>query len=101
MSDTQTLIADVCDQIKDMLLDKNRKYGDSAIYPVRIFSQASNIEQINVRIDDKLSRIMSAQDDDTEDAETDLIGYLVLKKVCKIKNNWRESVGKGSDNDNG
>lgn len=99
--DTQNLIIAECDRIKEMLIDKNRKYGDSAIYPARIFSQASNIEQINVRIDDKLSRIMSAQDDDTEDAETDLIGYLVLKKVCKIKNNWRESVGKGSDNDNG
>lgn len=101
MGDTQTMIADVCDQIKEMLIDKNRKYGDSAVYPVRIFSQADNIEQINVRIDDKLSRIMSAQDDDTEDAELDLIGYLVLKRVAKINNNWRESVGKGSDNDNG
>lgn len=86
MSETQKLIAAECDRIKEMLLDKNRKYGDSAVYPVRIFSKADNIEQINVRIDDKLSRIMSAQDDEDEDVEDDLIGYLVLKKVCRIKN---------------
>lgn len=86
MSETQTLIAAECDRIKEMLLAKNRKYGDSAVYPVRIFSKADNIEQINVRIDDKLSRIMSAQDDEDEDVEDDLIGYLVLKKVCRIKN---------------
>lgn len=99
MTDTQELIISECDRIKEILLEKNRKYGDSAIYPVRIFSQASNIEQINVRIDDKISRIMSAQDDEDEDVETDLIGYLLLKRVCKIKNaGGRESVGKVSDN---
>ena len=80
---TQSEIVKVCDSIKEKLLEKNRKYGDSAIHPKRIFSSASPIEQINVRIDDKLSRIQSAQDDDTEDAEFDLIGYLVLKAAAK------------------
>ena len=72
-----------CKTIEDLLLDKNRKYGDSAINPIRTFSKASNIEQINVRIDDKISRIASSQDDDTEDAELDLIGYLILKRIAK------------------
>ena len=82
MSDTQELIARECDRLKEMLLDKNRRYGDSAINPRRIFSKASPLEQINVRIDDKLSRIASGQSDDTEDAEFDLIGYLILKRVA-------------------
>ena len=83
LSGTQKRITEICDEIKNILLEKNRKYGDSAINPKRVFSKASPTEQINVRLDDKLSRIMSAQDDDTEDAELDLIGYLILKRVAK------------------
>lgn len=79
---TADLIEQECFDIRDLLLDKNRKYGDSALNPLRIFARADAIEQINVRIDDKLSRIKSAQDDDTEDAEMDLIGYLILKRVA-------------------
>lgn len=83
LSKSQLLIANTCDEIKEMLLEKNRKYGDSALNPQRIFSKANPIEQINVRIDDKLSRIKSAQTDEDEDVESDLLGYLILKKVAK------------------
>lgn len=83
--DTQDLIREECDIIKYVLVEKNRKYGDSAIHPVRIFSRADALAQIDVRMDDKLSRIRSAQDDDTEDPELDLIGYLILKRVAKRK----------------
>jgi len=81
--DTQHEIIQECNTIAEMLCDKNRKYGDSALNPVRVFSKCSAIEQINVRIDDKLSRLRSAQDDDAEDAEMDLIGYLILKRIAK------------------
>lgn len=79
----QRLIASVCDEVRDMLLQKNRQYGNSALEPLRIFSKTSTFEQLNVRIDDKLSRIASAQEDDQEDAELDLIGYLLLKRVYR------------------
>ncbi len=82
LTDTATAIANECDAIKAMLLDKNRKYGNSALNPVRIFSKANPLEQINVRADDKLSRIQSGQLDDDEDPERDLIGYLILKRVA-------------------
>lgn len=78
---TTDLIIQECDKIKAMLLEKNRKYGNSAINPKRIFSKADDVEQINVRIDDKLSRIESGQVDEDEDVELDLIGYLILKRV--------------------
>ena len=76
-------IAEVCDDIKELLILKNQKYGDSAMAPVRIFSKASPVDQILVRIDDKLSRIskgagLLASDEDVVD---DLIGYLVLLKI--------------------
>jgi len=81
-TDTQQLISRACDEIKEILLTKNRKYGDSAIHPKRIFSKASAIEQINVRIDDKLSRLESSQTDEDEDVELDLIRYLILKRIA-------------------
>lgn len=82
LTPSQQAIVQICDEIKDMLLDKNRKYGDSAINPVRIFSKADAIEQIHVRIDDKLSRVLHRQDDDDEDVDLDLIGYFILKRAC-------------------
>ena len=82
--DTQTHISIICDSIKTLLIEKNRKYGDSALNPSRIFSKANAVEQILVRIDDKISRIsqgagLLAND---EDVVMDLIGYLVLLKIA-------------------
>ena len=71
-----------CNLIRNILIEKNRKYGDAALNPEQVFSSADPIELINIRIDDKLSRIKNAQDDDTEDAELDLIGYLILKRIA-------------------
>ena len=67
--------------VAELLIEKNKKYGNSAIQPKRIFSKADPIEQINVRIDDKISRIANQQTNEDEDVELDLIGYLVLKRV--------------------
>lgn len=86
-SGTQDIIRDVCDNMRDFLLDKNAQYGDSAIDPVRIFSKASPIEQLLVRIDDKLSRIEKGDDriESDDDVIDDLIGYFILLKVAKRK----------------
>jgi hypothetical protein len=69
----------VLKDIKDMLMEKNQKYGNSALDPVRIFSKSDADEQIRVRIDDKLSRIRNGADN--EDPIKDLMGYLVLLKI--------------------
>ena len=37
LTDTQTRIKEVCDDVKELLLYKNSKYGDSAISPVKNF----------------------------------------------------------------
>ena len=80
---TQDKITQHCDAIKEMLLAKNRKYGDSALNPVRVFSKADAAEQIKVRLDDKLSRLRSSQADEDEDVIADLIGYLILLRIAK------------------
>ena len=71
----------VLDEIREMLERKNAAYGDSALNPVRIFSKADTLEQLRVRMDDKLSRLARGFDDG-EDVINDLIGYLVLYKVA-------------------
>lgn len=84
---TADMIKEECALIRDLLLDKNRKYGDSAVNPARIFSKASAQEQILVRIDDKINRIKNRQNDEDEDVILDLIGYLILYRVAlKMEN---------------
>ena len=82
---TQADIVATCDSIRELLLEKNRKYGDSALYPVRIFSKSDSLEQIRVRMDDKLSRLRNAQTDEDEDVIADLTGYLILYQVAKMQ----------------
>lgn len=87
--ETNDHITLVCETVKTLLLEKNKKYGDSALSPARIFSKADVVEQLLVRIDDKLSRIQKgaglvASD---EDVIVDLIGYLVLLKIALSRKN--------------
>ena len=84
--ETEDQIDQVVNEIRDMLIDKNRAYGDSALDPVRVFSKASAIEQIYVRIDDKLSRVKRGHEYPGDDTISDLIGYLVLLLIAKEKN---------------
>ena len=84
LTETQSQISAICDDIKELLLYKNRKYGNSALKPVRVFSKSDSVEQILVRIDDKLNRIQQGAGllDEDEDVIIDLIGYLVLLKIA-------------------
>lgn len=75
----------VLGRLRMILLSKNKKYGDSALNPLRIFSKTSPDEQIKVRIDDKLKRIINNNDGDTEDPELDLLGYIVLLRIYKLR----------------
>lgn len=76
-------IQSVCDNLAEFLQDKNDKYGNSALDPEQVFSSAGPIEQIDVRIDDKISRIRRIHPDDQEDAIRDLAGYLILRMVAE------------------
>jgi hypothetical protein len=80
---TQDLISKECDNLKELLLEKNRKYGDAAVNPARFFSKASATEQILVRLDDKLNRWINRQNDEDEDVLLDMLGYLILYRVAQ------------------
>lgn len=82
MTPTQRAIAAECDAVKATLLQKNENYGDSLTNPVRVFSKASPVEQVLVRLDDKLSRIIRGNNAG-EDVEADLLGYLIMLRVAR------------------
>lgn len=83
LNETQQAISEVCDELKQFLIKKNKAYGNSALEPLRILSKSDTEEQLNVRIDDKLSRLMRGQAFDGDNDIDDLIGYLILKKVYR------------------
>lgn len=75
-------VAAVLNNVSELLVAKNASYGDSALNPLQVFAKSDPVEQLHVRIDDKISRIKRGTDYG-EDTITDLIGYLVLLKIAK------------------
>lgn len=88
----------VCDDIAELLISKNKQYGNSALNPVRIFARGlDRTAQMNVRLDDKLSRIqLGDPDTEDEDVERDILGYLVLKAVAVLMDEGNEGILNGT-----
>ena len=83
MKNTKDYILEVSTEVTNLLLEKNDAYGDSALYPVGIFSRGNAVDSLCARIDDKLMRIKSRGiTDATEDTVQDLIGYLIILKIA-------------------
>jgi hypothetical protein len=82
MHSTEADIMEECATLSTFLVGKNLRYGDSALDPLRIFASSDAVEQIKVRIDDKLSRLARGAADD-EDTVLDLLGYLVLLRIAQ------------------
>lgn len=72
---------EITSSISRLLEYKDKKYGQSALKPINIFTGKT---KVGSRIDDKLSRIKNSDDLNKNDI-VDILGYLVL--VCK-ENNW-------------
>ena len=82
--ETEKQIKTVCDNLADFLIVKNRRYGDSVLKPINVFSKNSPRGALMVRLDDKLSRIRNSSELRKNDV-TDTLGYMVL--LC-ILNGW-------------
>lgn len=74
------------EEVAEFLIRKNKSYGNSALNPIRIFSKANPVEQINIRLDDKLSRLLQGEGYPGDDDELDILGYLILKRMAKREN---------------
>jgi hypothetical protein len=93
VEEAQQLIIETVDEIKKMLLEKNRTYKCSIFNPERVFNQSSTIDDmIRLRLDDKIARLKSGltlekdgknimQSESMVDAERDLCGYIILHFV--------------------
>ena len=78
-TDTQERIAEILEAMKDLLLYKNQKYGDSAINPKKIFYKGDSTNSILIRLDDKLGRIISnAEEKPRINDIADILGYCTL-----------------------
>jgi hypothetical protein len=83
INQTQTDIANECGALCALLIEKNRKYGDSALNPVHIFSKDPAHVQLRQQIDHKIARIKRSDESiEDEDVTRDLIGYLVLYRIA-------------------
>lgn len=102
-------IRSVGQEVTDLLVEKNKAYGNSALEPANIFANGSAVENLCSRIDDKLMRIKNKGiSDQTEDTIKDLIGYLILLKIALHESTRQENnpvpndISKGrADNQNG
>lgn len=79
-------------EIRELLVSKNLKYGNSALEPLGVFSKLSAKEGLLVRIDDKLKRIKNGSlEKDDEDVINDLVGYLVLLKIEQKEEKYKRN----------
>jgi hypothetical protein len=83
---TQEKIELLFDNFKEFLKEKNKRYGDSALNPIQIFSKKDVDTQICNRLDDKLSRIRNSITLQKNDI-SDVFGYIAL---LMIQNNWTD-----------
>jgi len=81
--DSQQKIIALCDSMKALLLEKNQRYGDSALSPLGIFSTLNATEGIKVRLDDKLARIKNHPESLRKNDIADIIGYLILLCIAQ------------------
>lgn len=83
-SDSEFQIKEVTNQLQELLIKKNRAYGNSALEPLNVFSKQNAVDSLCARLDDKLSRIKNkGLNDKTEDTLFDLAGYLILLIIAK------------------
>lgn len=88
--ETKRLIAEAGIRLACLLINKNIRYGNSALDPISVFARDLSPEQrMAVRMDDKVNRIvhgLGTDGGDGEDPRVDLAGYLILDVV----RTWRD-----------
>lgn len=95
MSNKEKII-EISDSMKDLLLYKNEKYGDSALSPNNIFYKGDSTNSILIRLDDKIGRIKNNRDSKPRVNDVcDIIGYCIL--LLASMNVTSEDIAKFKD----
>lgn len=82
----QQVIDEVCTDMAAFLKEKNKSYGNSALEPISIMPSTRGIDsltQIDVRINDKLKRLMLGEEFPGDNDYDDLAGYFMLRLAAK------------------
>ena len=75
----QDKIAEITDAMKHLLIEKNKRYGSSALEPQHIFYKGDAQNSILIRLDDKLGRIKANTESTPRVNDVcDIIGYCTL-----------------------
>jgi hypothetical protein len=85
LESTRKRIEQAGTSLTKLVMEKNRLYGDSVFYPLGIFTKHvgaynSAIDNILVRLDDKLGRVGNSPSLRKNDI-ADIVGYLILLSV--------------------
>lgn len=97
MTETQKQIQQVTENFSEFLIEKNKRYGNSALSPIDVFGNhidsdnASALNNMFVRLDDKLSRIKNSETLRKNDI-ADLVGYLLLLCVHQEWNDFSDLI---------
>ncbi len=84
-----------CAELADFLVEKDKSYGSAITEPLNIFAEdMSPIDIVNVRLDDKVKRIMYGNEYPNDDTPKDFIGYYLFKLImldeAKKQKEWYE-----------
>lgn len=72
-------ITELTDAMKHLLIEKNKRYGNSALEPQNIFYKGDAQNSILIRLDDKLGRIKANTESTPRVNDVaDIIGYCTL-----------------------
>ena len=91
LTPAQQKITKTVDSLKGFLLEKNRRYGNSALSPLGVFNKKDATEGILIRLDDKLMRIKNSDVLRKNDI-ADVMGYLTLLCVEKGWTNFDDLI---------
>lgn len=77
--DPQSKLVDVCDWMKDLLLYKNKNYGNVGLEPINVLSKVDSLQGLLHRADDKIARLKNNPDPVPRLNDImDLCGYCIL-----------------------
>ena len=87
---TTWAIKQVTTSIQEILIEKNNRYGDSALEPLE-GSKYSPEDGIKIRLTDKVKRIINSTDLRKNDL-FDILGYIILLCIHKGWLNFKDQI---------
>ena len=81
MEENKLNVPELIDILLKKLLIMQDHYGDSFNYPIRAFTDMSVLDQINLKLDDKLCIVYNSRKQIPSDVYEDIICYIIIYKT--------------------